>query len=65
MLKLKNGVDILSHVGGIKSIDEARKLFQEKLDNTHLARRTGTPFGGFAGYLSPCHLCGPSLVGQH
>ena len=38
MLKLKNGVDILAAVGGIKSIDEARKLFQEKLDPTHLAR---------------------------
>ena len=38
MLKLKNGVDILAAVGGIKSIDEARKLFQEKLDQTHLAR---------------------------
>ncbi len=38
MLELKNGVDILTEVGGIRSIDEARKLFQEKLNQEHLAR---------------------------
>ena len=38
MLKLKEGVDILTEVGGIKSIDAARKLFEEKLDQTHLAK---------------------------
>jgi phosphoenolpyruvate carboxykinase (GTP) len=38
MLELKKGVDILSEVGGIKSIDEARKLFQGKLDQEHLER---------------------------
>ncbi|MHC4695953.1 MAG: phosphoenolpyruvate carboxykinase (GTP) [Planctomycetota bacterium] len=38
MLELKKGVDILAEVGGIKSIDEARKLFEEKLDQKHLAR---------------------------
>ncbi len=38
MLRLKYGVDILAEVGGIKSIDEARKLFEAKLDRTHLAR---------------------------
>jgi phosphoenolpyruvate carboxykinase (GTP) len=32
MLELKKGVDILSHVGGVKSIDEARKIFQDKLN---------------------------------
>ena len=31
MLELKKGVDILTEGGGIKPIDEARKLFQEKL----------------------------------
>ena len=31
MLELKKGVDILAEVGGIKTIDAARKLFQEKL----------------------------------
>ncbi len=38
MLELKKGVDILAEVGGIKSIDEARKIFAEKLDQKHLAR---------------------------
>ena len=38
MLELKKGVDILAEVGGIESIDEAKKLFQEKLDEEHLAR---------------------------
>jgi hypothetical protein len=27
MLKLKSGVDILSEVGGVKSIEDARKIF--------------------------------------
>ena len=38
MLELKKGVDILAEVGGIKSIDEARKLFEEKLDAKNLAK---------------------------
>ncbi|UCD76867.1 MAG: phosphoenolpyruvate carboxykinase (GTP) [Phycisphaerales bacterium] len=38
MLELKKGIDILAEVGGIKSIGEAKKLFQDKLDQTHLAR---------------------------
>ncbi len=38
MLELKKGVDILTEVGGIKSIDDARKLFQEQLDRKHLGR---------------------------
>jgi phosphoenolpyruvate carboxykinase (GTP) len=38
MLKLKAGVDILSNVGGVKTIDEARKIFEEKLDPTNLAK---------------------------
>ncbi len=40
MLKLKQGIDILSDVGGIKTIDEAKALLNEKLDNEHLARLT-------------------------
>ncbi len=38
MLELKKGVDILAHEGGVKSIDEAKKLFQDKLTQEHLAR---------------------------
>ncbi|MCK4873738.1 MAG: phosphoenolpyruvate carboxykinase (GTP) [Phycisphaerales bacterium] len=38
MLELEKGVDILTEVGGITSIDAARKLFQEKLDQEHVAK---------------------------
>jgi phosphoenolpyruvate carboxykinase (GTP) len=38
MLELKKGVDILSAVGGIKSIDEARKVFGSNLDADNLAK---------------------------
>jgi phosphoenolpyruvate carboxykinase (GTP) len=38
MLKLKAGADILATAGGISSIDEARKLFREKLDKENLAK---------------------------
>jgi len=32
MLKMKNGIDILSHVGGIKTIDEAEAVFEKYID---------------------------------
>jgi phosphoenolpyruvate carboxykinase (GTP) len=38
MLELKKGVDILTETGGIKSIDEARKIFEGKLDAENLAK---------------------------
>jgi len=38
MLELKKGVDILAHVGGVQSLDEANKLFQDKLDEANLAK---------------------------
>ena len=38
MLELKKGVDILSAVGDVQTIDQARKLFQDTLDAEHLAR---------------------------
>lgn len=38
MLEFKKGVDILSAVGGIATIDAARKLFTERLDSEHLQR---------------------------
>lgn len=38
MLKLKQGIDILAEVGGVKSIEEARKIFNEKLDGENLAK---------------------------
>jgi phosphoenolpyruvate carboxykinase (GTP) len=38
MLKLKAGADILAEVGGINSIAEAKKIFQQKLDAASLAK---------------------------
>ena len=35
MLELKKGVDILSHVGGVASIDEAREIFEDKMNAEH------------------------------
>ena len=35
MLEFKKGVDILSAVGGIRTISEARKLFEQQLDREH------------------------------
>jgi phosphoenolpyruvate carboxykinase (GTP) len=38
MLEFKKGVDILSAVGGITTIGEARNLFEQRLDSEHLGR---------------------------
>ena len=37
-LKLKEGVDILSDLGGLKSMDEARPLLDEKLDEANRSK---------------------------
>lgn len=36
MLELKKGVDILSEIGGVKDIDQARSIFADKLDQENL-----------------------------
>lgn len=38
MLELKKGIDILSAIGGINSIDAARDLFKEKVDSENLEK---------------------------
>ncbi len=38
LLELKKGVDILSGIGDIKSIEEARKLIEEKCDEENLSK---------------------------
>jgi len=38
MLELKKGMDILAEVGGIGSLDEARKLLEAKCDRENLAK---------------------------
>ena len=38
MLELKKGDDILAVVGGVSSIDEAKKVFEANLDSDNLAK---------------------------
>ncbi len=38
MLELKKGVDILSEIGGVKTIDEARALFEKRCNSENLAK---------------------------
>ncbi|MCP4572256.1 MAG: phosphoenolpyruvate carboxykinase (GTP) [bacterium] len=63
MLELKKGVDILSHCGGIESLDEAKKLFAEKMNAEHLARldkiKTGDALLKIANAIA---LCQPDSV---
>ena len=38
MLKLNSGIDILQEAGGVKTIDEARKVLQDNLDREQLGK---------------------------
>ena len=38
MLELKKGVDILSEIGGIKTLGEANAIFAQKCDNANVAK---------------------------
>jgi len=38
MLELKKGIDILAELGGIKTMDQARAVFQKKMDKDNLAK---------------------------
>ncbi|MBI9104937.1 MAG: phosphoenolpyruvate carboxykinase (GTP) [Spirochaetales bacterium] len=38
MLELKKGIDILSTVGAVKTIDEARSIFEKNMDAANLAK---------------------------
>lgn len=38
MLELKKGMDILAENGGARTLDDARKIFQEKMDDESLAK---------------------------
>jgi phosphoenolpyruvate carboxykinase (GTP) len=38
MLKRNVGLDIVKEIGGISTIEQAKKLFEEKFDSEHLAR---------------------------
>jgi phosphoenolpyruvate carboxykinase (GTP) len=37
-LEMKKGIDILSNLGGVSAIDEARRLFEEKCDADNVAK---------------------------
>jgi phosphoenolpyruvate carboxykinase (GTP) len=38
MLKKNEGIDIVQELGGIRSVEQAQALFEERLDPTHLSR---------------------------
>ena len=38
MMKKREGIDIVSEIGGITTIDAAVKLFEEKMDTKNLQR---------------------------
>ncbi len=38
MLERNKGVDIVTELGGIRTLDQARNLFREKMDDRHFAR---------------------------
>jgi phosphoenolpyruvate carboxykinase (GTP) len=38
MLKKNEGIDIVKELGGVRDIDQAQTLFQERLDEEHLSR---------------------------
>ena len=40
MLKYKEGVDILSDLGGVKTIAQAQEIFRQKLNPEHQKRLT-------------------------
>jgi len=58
MLELNKGVDILTEVGGVRSIEEARRLFQARLKPEHVAKlekiRTGQALIRIANAIAMC-----------
>ena len=38
MFELKKGIDILSHIGGLKGSDEADKVFRDKMDDENFKK---------------------------
>lgn len=58
MLELKKGTDILQAVGGIKTVDEARLLFEQKLDAANKSKiakiKTGDALIKIANAISMC-----------
>jgi phosphoenolpyruvate carboxykinase (GTP) len=38
MFELKKGIDILSHIGGVTSSEEAEQLFRDKMDDANFGK---------------------------
>jgi len=52
MLQLQKGIDILTDLGGVKTIDQAKVVFKQQCDQKHLAKLNKiNQSGGVAGKL--------------
>ena len=38
MFELKKGIDILNHIGGVKSAEEVEKVFRDSMDNDNFQK---------------------------
>jgi phosphoenolpyruvate carboxykinase (GTP) len=66
MLEFKKDVDILSTVGGITSIGEARNLFEQRLDQEHRSRLTKiNNEEALLKIANAIAMCDPALVYIH
>jgi phosphoenolpyruvate carboxykinase (GTP) len=63
MLELRKGIDILAEVGGVRTIEEARSVFERTMDRENLARigrvRTEEALLRIANAIA---MCGPERV---
>jgi phosphoenolpyruvate carboxykinase (GTP) len=63
MLELRKGVDILTEVGGIRSIGEAHKVFEAALDDGNRAKlRTIKNHDALVRIANAIAMCGPARV---
>ncbi|WP_310599697.1 phosphoenolpyruvate carboxykinase (GTP) [Desulfobulbus sp.] len=66
MLEFKQGVDILSAIGGITTIGEAKKLFEQRLEPEHLQRlATITNEDALLKIANAMAMCAPDRVYIH
>ncbi len=63
MLEPKKGVDIIKELGGIRTLDEAMKVFEERMDARHLARiKQITVEDALLKIANAIALCDPATV---
>lgn len=66
MLEFKKGVDILSAVGGVTTIGEAKSLFEQRLDGEHLKRLSAIKNEeALLKVANAIAMCDPALVYVH